>query len=452
VSSSRTEPVFVVGFFRSGTSLLYSLLNLHPQVALMYECNVWDFPEILSAERFRGHWLERLEFFSHPLSRHRLILKGSLRGLESVKTPLDLYRTFSQSKGATLYGEKSPLYCSRLRQLAQLFPDARFILIWRDPVEIYRSVVQAGRKVRFFRGSRWLSNLIFQQEEMTRNAVDLKRRGFRVHNVTYSDLVGQTEEVCRGLCEFLGIEFDEKMLDLSTADFSAIQPSPNHEHLRRGLIERRDLPDEVVNPGIVRKLQRFQARWARLRGECFGLKQESSPHPEPTLAERLYCKMTGKLFWAMHNLKRALFEFLPLPWLRTYRGLKNWFLDGQVAAPSTRPPIWQQFSENWATALVSYTILANVAVLAYLAPAHVSVAPFYLIPCAVLTLVINARWGTCAALVTVGTWALTQGLKQNFVLDGVLLWNCVMHFVLLEIVVLLLGRIRIETVSRSSNA
>jgi hypothetical protein len=39
------NPVFVVGVFRSGTSLLYDLLNQHPQAALMYECNVWDFPE-----------------------------------------------------------------------------------------------------------------------------------------------------------------------------------------------------------------------------------------------------------------------------------------------------------------------------------------------------------------------------------------------------------------------
>jgi len=37
----------------------------------------------------------------------------------------------------------------------------------------------------------------------------------------------------------------------------------------------------------------------------------------------------------MHNSKRALFEFLPLPWLRTYRELKNWvFSTGKWAAPS----------------------------------------------------------------------------------------------------------------------
>ena len=114
--SNDTDPVFVVGFFRSGTSLLYSLLNQHPQVALMYECNIWDFPEMFSSMRFRGNWLERQEFVNQALSRHRLILRGSLRGLESVKTPQDLYRTFSKGKGAALYGEKSPVYCSHLRR------------------------------------------------------------------------------------------------------------------------------------------------------------------------------------------------------------------------------------------------------------------------------------------------------------------------------------------------
>jgi hypothetical protein len=452
MSANHTDPVFVVGFFRSGSSLLYSLLNQHPQVALMYEWNVWDFPEILSAMRFRGNWLERQEFLNRALSRHRLILKGSLRGLENVKTPGDVYRTFSQGKGAALYGEKSPVYCARLRQLAQRFPNARFILLWRDPVEIYRSVAFAGRSARFFRHSGWLARLIFQQEEMLQQAVDLERTGFRVHNVTYADLIDKTEEVCRGLCEFLGIEFDRNMLGLSTADFSAIQLAPHHEHLRRGIIERREFLDEAVDPGIVEKLQRFQRRWIRLRAECFGTKHELSAHPEPSWAERLYYKVTGKFLWTMHIVKRVLFEFLPLPWLRTYRELKDWFLAEPVAAPSTRLSFWQQFSENWVTVLVGYAILANVAVLDYLTGPHVSVGPFYLIPCALLTSVIGRRWGTCAALIAAGAWTLVHALEQSRISDGVALWNCLMRFVLLEIVVVLLSRIRIETVSKSSSA
>src|SRR5277367_4851022 len=93
---SGTNPVFVVGVFRSGTSLLYALLNQHPQIALMYECNVWDFPEKFSGMRLRGDWRARLEFFGRALSRHRLIFSGSLRGLEGVRTPTDLYSVFGE--------------------------------------------------------------------------------------------------------------------------------------------------------------------------------------------------------------------------------------------------------------------------------------------------------------------------------------------------------------------
>ena len=148
---SHSSPVFIVGIPRSGTSLLYALLNRHPEVALMYECEVWSFPESLCGMRFRGDWLWRQEFYNQALSRHRLIFGGSLRGLEQVQTPGDLYRVFSESKDKQLFGEKSPFYCVRLQWLAQRHPGCRFVLLWRDPIEIYRSVVRAGRKEPFFR-------------------------------------------------------------------------------------------------------------------------------------------------------------------------------------------------------------------------------------------------------------------------------------------------------------
>jgi len=137
-----------VGFFRSGTSLLYSVLNQHPQVALMYECNVLDFPEIF--RRAVSRQLARTTgIFSHSLSRHRLILKGSLRGLENVKTPLDLYRTFSQSKVPRFAGKSRRCTARGCGSWLNSSPTPRFILIWRDPVEIYRSVAQAARTVAF---------------------------------------------------------------------------------------------------------------------------------------------------------------------------------------------------------------------------------------------------------------------------------------------------------------
>jgi hypothetical protein len=92
-----------------------------------------------------------------------------------------------------------------LRQLAKRFPQARFILLWRDPVEIYQSILYAGRKAPFFRRKGMLGRLICQQEAMIRQAGDLNRAGARLHHVTYSQLVDDTEGVCRGICQFLGV-------------------------------------------------------------------------------------------------------------------------------------------------------------------------------------------------------------------------------------------------------
>jgi hypothetical protein len=202
--SGLANPVFVVGVFRSGTSLLYSLLNQHPQMAFMYECDAWNFPGIFSRARFKGNWLERQEFYNQALSRHRLIFGRSLQGLENVRKPEDLYQAFGDGKGAALWGEKSPFYCSRLRQLAQRSPGSSFVLIWRDPVEVYRSVLLAGQKTRFFRRPGMLSRLIVYQEKMIHQAAELERAGIRVHHVTYAGLIDRTAEVCQGVCRFLG--------------------------------------------------------------------------------------------------------------------------------------------------------------------------------------------------------------------------------------------------------
>jgi hypothetical protein len=47
---------------------------------------------------------------------------------------------------------------------------------------------------------------------------------------------------------------------------------------------------------------------------------------------------------------------------------------------------------------------------------------------------------------------LIHTVERHHAVGGVAVWNCAMHFLVLETLVVLLGRIRIETVSRSSNA
>lgn len=442
--SQFSQPVFLIGFFRSGTSLLHTLLNQHPQIALMYECNVWDFPDFLSRKRFRHNWLERLEFLNQALSRHRLIFGGSQRGLEAVQTPEQLYRTFTESKGPAFWGEKAPLYCVRLKQLAHRHPGCSFVLLWRNPVEVYRSIVRAGRKASYFRRRGILSRLIFYHEQMLQQAAELSRANVRICHVTYDGLIDDTEKTCRKICQFLGIEFYEGMLDLANADLSALYPGPHHDHLRHGIIERQRFAGEPekIAPAVEKKLGRFGARWNRLQSEWTGVPFDQNGEVEPSAIERLYYQGTGSFFQAMDGGRRALLEFLPLPWLRTYRLMKLNFL---LRRAEQRLSLRELLFTHAITILLSYAILAGVVAIDYSTGPDMTMAPFYMAPAAILTLIVGRRWGIFAAAIAVIGWSAIQSVQLKGSLElGIVTWNSVMRFLVFLTVVLLLDRIRAE--------
>ncbi|HEV2327588.1 MAG TPA: sulfotransferase [Verrucomicrobiae bacterium] len=448
---STTTTLFVVGVFRSGTSLLYALLNQHPQIALMYECDVWNFPRAFSALRFRHDWCERLEFYTNALSRHRLVQKDSVCGLEKVRTPDDLYRAFAEGKQARIIGEKSPFYCGQLDELARRHPGASFILIWRDPAEIYSSIEETARNSRYFSRRGMLSRLIYYQEKMICGAAALTRSGSRVHHVTYADLIDRTGDTCRGICRFLEIEFDPRMTDLAGADLSAVFRAPHFEYLRLGKIGRRQEKLQT-DQRIVQKLGRFHNRWGRLCRELLNLQNDVAQGPEPGLFERAYHSLTGRLLCGMDGAIRVGFEFLPLPWLRTYRQAKAWFNEGNVA-PDQRRSLREEFVIYRETILAGLVVLILVAVADYYTTAAVSLMPFYIVPAAILTLVINRRWGTIAAVMSALVWGLVQNASNpliNLARPGIWLWDAFMRFLVMEFVVLLLDRIRIEIRTKNS--
>src|SRR5436190_22779418 len=170
-----------------------------------------------------------------------------------------------------------------------------------------------------------LNRVIFYQEQMMQQTAELSRAGVRIHHVTYNELVDNTEDVCRGVCRFLNIDFDEKMLDLPTADLSAVYRAPHHANLRRGVIERQQFPKEIIDSGSLWKLHRFRNRWRRLDSSRFGDSAALSlTTREPSRVECFYHRVAGSLLRVIDDTKRALFEFAPLIWLRTYRHIAQW--------------------------------------------------------------------------------------------------------------------------------
>src|ERR1700687_691376 len=65
-------PLFVVGMWRSGTSLLYALLNQHPRIGLMYESDLPLLSSLFVLPRKSSSWIPKVDSWNGALTRHKI--------------------------------------------------------------------------------------------------------------------------------------------------------------------------------------------------------------------------------------------------------------------------------------------------------------------------------------------------------------------------------------------
>lgn len=318
-------PVFVAGVWRSGTSLLYALLNQHPDVALMYESDLPLFwPLFLMPRR---NWPERWNFWNSSLDRHRIAdQEAELRRITDIRTATEMaYRAYAARNGGTIWGDKSPSYYSYVVRLARLFPAARFIIIWRHPAEICRSILNASTTAPWFRRKGMLLRALLGCE-MLRKGVDvLKSRGVAVHELTYGQLVAEPETALCRICGFLDIPYDPKMTSLGDADRSAVYAGQHHDLVRGERIQSSTARPDVLPPRMKSKIDRYLALWAMRYGRNWLLLDDVTA-PETgnmSIAERSVDRIRFQCFRLWDSAVLALYCFAPRSLLTGYRNLKT---------------------------------------------------------------------------------------------------------------------------------
>jgi len=132
-----------------------------------------------------------------------------------------------------------------------------------------------------------------------------------------------------------------------------------------------------------------------------------------------------------------------LAWFRIYRWIKHCFLN-QPAQSNVEYSSWyEEFSANRITFAASLAALAGALVLRVVLPPGVSEPPLAIFGCALLSLVVNGRWGTIAAI---GYCVMVVVVKIYFHVApfgmAALLWNFIMRFLFLEVYVLLFDMVR----------
>jgi tetratricopeptide (TPR) repeat protein len=225
----RPAPVFLVGFPRSGTTLLDTMLMSHPAIEVLEEE-----PPLRTAMQLIP------SFAGLPTMPDEEIAAARDRYFETVAS----IRPLAEGK---LLVDKNPLTMNLLPFVRRLFPDARIILALRHPCDVVLSCFMANFRTNegmssFVRldTAAELYDLSFSYYEHVQSLMALP-----THVVLYEDIVDDRARELRALFDFLRLDWHDSVLDhQSTA-------------LKRGRIKTASYA-QVVQPIYTRSAGRWR--------------------------------------------------------------------------------------------------------------------------------------------------------------------------------------------------
>jgi hypothetical protein len=223
--SAQATPIhFILCTERTGSSLLSLIMNLHPQVispseepfALYFHKayknkTQWTEPEIhkfidefwLMAEKSLELFFTSKENLYNALVPHKNNLPYSLL----VRL---IYLQFIEPKPkeeVKLIVDKQIKYFFYLEQLVKLFPEAKFIVLVRDP-----RVNAQRKKLRNLNSGSSAIYLSAIWKNTYQNIYYLEKQARQVKVVKYEDLAFDPESTVKDICGFLGIAYLPQMI------------------------------------------------------------------------------------------------------------------------------------------------------------------------------------------------------------------------------------------------
>lgn len=196
-STRPPAPVFLVGFPRSGTTLLDTILMGHSGTHVLEEIPI-------------------IETISRKVGDVDRIAQLSAAEVEDLR---DLYfselEKVSPAPPGKLVIDKNPLSMIRMPLIHRLFPDAKVILAMRHPCDVVLSCFMQNFKpteamssfLDLANASRTYDK-IFSYWEKCREILPLD-----VHMLRYEAMVEDVESSTRPLFEFLGLPWEDQVLD-----------------------------------------------------------------------------------------------------------------------------------------------------------------------------------------------------------------------------------------------
>jgi len=214
---------FILGRPRSGTTMLASLFDAHPNVVLPFECPL--IINIFSKYYKTTNWTKSIitEFVNDVLNQRKVdswrINKQELlnymldmQGKNSFETMIKAlylnFNSFFDKEQILLIGDKNPVYSIYPTQLVKLFPNAKFIHLTRD----YRDNILSIQNVDFeapitaLLAYRWR----FAEKRILK---EISKSPSSFYTIKYEDFVSEPKKYLMEMCNFLQIDYKPETLE-----------------------------------------------------------------------------------------------------------------------------------------------------------------------------------------------------------------------------------------------
>jgi hypothetical protein len=211
--------VFVGGCPRSGTTLLRTMLDAHPDLAIPQETRI-----LIEGYRRRAEWGDLAEpgtrrqvarwVVGHEESRHRRLTEDTDELVERMAAAAPTigsvlsagFRLHAERRGKPRWGEKRPSALLHLDLVLAMFPDAQYVNIVRDPRAAVASIREAG--ARFGWGAHDVPGGTDTWERSARAADRWRRRlgPDRFIELRYEDLVEDPAAALDPVVAFLDLD------------------------------------------------------------------------------------------------------------------------------------------------------------------------------------------------------------------------------------------------------
>jgi hypothetical protein len=222
LSANARSHVFLVGFIRSGTTLLEQALASHPDVVTMEEKEVFG---------------DSGKFMHNARELDKLRTMSEAERAHYAQAYWNRAREQGFEPGGKIFVDKQPFNTLKLPLIAAFFPHAKIIFAVRDP----RDVILSCLRRRLTIGALTYQLLTLETAaqfyaDYMRLTVEMRRvLPLALHQIRHEDVVDDFEGEVGKVCDFLGIGWTDDMRNFAERRKTRSIASPSAAQIAKGL-------------------------------------------------------------------------------------------------------------------------------------------------------------------------------------------------------------------------